>query len=89
MKRFLTALAATTLAVAAIGVYADEVKLTDHDRMELRQRADALKSENALGRTRDQAAESRIVHARDMQPVRARHAKKRHHHAKRIHRRTY
>src|SRR5204863_8371556 len=83
MKRLMAALAASTLGLAAVAVYAEEVKLTDHDRVELRQRADALRSENALGRTRDQGAENRIVQSKDLKPVRAKHAKKRH--SKRAH----
>jgi hypothetical protein len=38
--------------MASVPVYAEEVKLTDHDRMEMRQRADSLHSGNMLGRDR-------------------------------------
>jgi hypothetical protein len=70
------------LGLAASAVYADEVKLTDHDRMELRQRADALKAENALGRTRD-GAEGRFVNSNNVKPTKAKHSKR--HHSKRAH----
>jgi Ni/Co efflux regulator RcnB len=78
MKRFLVPIVAATLGIAAVATYAEEVKLTDHDRVELRQRADGLRSENALGRTRDQGAEGRFERSGDVHPTKAKHAKKRH-----------
>jgi hypothetical protein len=61
------------LGFAAIGAYAEEVKLTDQDRVELRQRADSMRMGNAgrmqdssIGRSTDSAAT----------PMKAKHSKK-------------
>jgi uncharacterized membrane protein len=78
MKRFWMPVVAAMLGLPAVAAYAKDVNLTDHDRLELRQRADALKSENALGRTRDAGAENRLVSSRDVKHTNAKHTKKRH-----------
>ena len=44
------ALAAAALGTASASLYAKEVDLTDNDRLELRQRADSLRSSDMLGR---------------------------------------
>ena len=44
------AAAAAVLGMASASLYAKEVDLTDNDRLELRQRADSLRSGNKLGR---------------------------------------
>ena len=77
MKRFWIPMVAVLVGLPAAAAYAEDVKLTDHDRMELRQRADALKAENALGRTRDAGAENRIGSG-DVKRTNAKHTKKRH-----------
>jgi len=78
MKRFWILVVAAMVGIPAAVAYAEDVKLTDHDRLELRQRADALRSENALGRTRDAGAENRLVNSRDVKPIKVKHTKKRH-----------
>jgi hypothetical protein len=78
MKRFWIPAVAAMVAIPAAVAYAEDVKLTDHDRVELRQRADALKSENALGRTRDAGAENRLVNSPEVKHTNAKHTKKRH-----------
>jgi hypothetical protein len=60
--------------MASVTVYAEEVKLTDHDRMEMRQRADSLHSSNMLGR--DRVVMSDRTSDRHMKNVR--HTKKHH-----------
>jgi hypothetical protein len=83
MKPFWVPVIAAMVVIPAAVAYAEDVKLTDHDRVELRQRADALKSENALGRTRDAGAENRLVNSGHVKPINAKHTKKRH--SKRAH----
>jgi Ni/Co efflux regulator RcnB len=78
MKRLMVCVAATLLGLTALASYAEEVKMTDQDRTELRQRVDTLRSENALGRTRDQGAEGRVVQSNDIHATRSKHSKKRH-----------
>jgi hypothetical protein len=78
MKRFWIPVIAVMVGLPAVAAYAEDVKLTDHDRMELRQRADALKSENALGRTRDAGAENRLGSSGDVKRINSKHTKKRH-----------
>jgi hypothetical protein len=82
MKRFWIPMVAVLIGLPAAAAYAEDVKLTDHDRMELRQRADALRSENALGRTRDAGPENRLGSG-DVKRINAKHTKK--HHSKRHH----
>jgi hypothetical protein len=73
MKKLLVAVVASMLGLASISLYAEEVKLTDQDRSELRQRVDSLRSENALGRGRDDSMGRSTTADR---PVKARHTKK-------------
>jgi hypothetical protein len=49
MMKLCVPLVAAVLGLASFAVYAEEVKLTDQDRSELRQRADSLRSSNLLG----------------------------------------
>jgi hypothetical protein len=77
------ALLVSMLGLASAAAYAEEVKLNDSDRMELRQRADALNSGNTLGRTRDDDAQGRMMRSTDMKPVK--HSK---HHVKKHTRRA-
>lgn len=60
MKKLLLVVATAALSLGSIAGYADEVKLTDQDRMDLRQRVDTLRAENAFGRTRDDGAQGSI-----------------------------
>lgn len=83
MKRLWIPVVATILGLSAVAAYAKDVDLTDQDRVELRQRADALKSENVLGRSRDAGAEKRLVNSGELKPLDAKHTKKRH--SKRAH----
>jgi hypothetical protein len=87
MKRFWIPVVAAMIGIPVAVAYAEDVKLTDHDRLELRQRADALKSENALGRTRDAGAENRLVNSGDVKRMNAKHTKKSH--SKRAHARRH
>jgi Ni/Co efflux regulator RcnB len=73
MKKLLVAVIASMLGLASISLYAEEVKLTDQDRSELRQRVDSLRSENALGRSRDDSMGRSM---RADRPVKAKHTKK-------------
>jgi hypothetical protein len=57
MVKLCVAVAAAVLGMASASLYAEEVKLNDHDRMELRQRADSLRSSNMLGRDHDGMSE--------------------------------
>ena len=52
MVRLYIAIAAAVLGMASMPVYSKEINLTDQDRMDLRQRADSLRSSNMLGRDR-------------------------------------
>jgi hypothetical protein len=70
------ALLVSMLGLASVTSYAEEVKLNDQDRMELRQRADALRSENALGRAGNDGVQGRMMHSTDMKPVKAKHSKR-------------
>jgi hypothetical protein len=74
MKKLLVAVAASMLGLASISLYAEEVKLTDQDRSELRQRADSLRQDNALGRGRDDNMQ-RSTGATD-RPMKAKHTRK-------------
>jgi len=78
MKRWMTPVVATLIGLSAAAAYAEEVKMTDQDRTELRQRVDSLRSENAFGRTRDQGAEGRVMQSNDVHPTKSKHAKKPH-----------
>ena len=62
--------AAGLVSVAA----AEEVKLNDQDRTEMRQRVDSLKSQNALGRSRSGDMRAGTMH--DAKPMKVRHGKK-------------
>lgn len=77
MVRLCVAIAAAVLGMASVPVYADEVKLTDHDRMALRQRADSLRSSGILGR--DRMTSDRVTD-RDVNKVRQtkKHHKRKH-----------
>lgn len=74
-RKWLPAALAAALSLAAFATYAEEVKLTDHDRMELRQRADDLKATNRLGRS-DDGMQRSIVRAGDMKQTKAKHSRK-------------
>lgn len=73
MLKLCVALAAAVFAVASASAHAEEVKLTDQDRIDLRQRADALRQRDLLGR--DQSMSDRILRPKD-HPVKTRAAKK-------------
>jgi hypothetical protein len=80
-RKWLPAALAAALGLAAFAGYAEEVKLTDQDRTELRQRADDLKTNNRLGRGDDgmrMAQSGHVKHAKGKHAQK--HAKK---HAKR------
>ena len=83
MKRWMVPIVVTLLGLSAAAAYAEEVKMTDQDRTELRQRVDTLRSENAFGRTSDQGAEGRVMQSNDVHPTKSKHTKKRH--SKRAH----
>jgi cytochrome c-type biogenesis protein CcmH/NrfG len=74
MNKLLVAVVASMLGLASISVYAEEVKLTDQDRSELRQRANSLRQDNALGRGQGDDM-GRSMRAAD-RPVKAKHTKK-------------
>ena len=74
MNRYLTAVFATTLVVVSISAFPKEVDLTDQDRMSLRQRADALRAENALGRGREEGI--RDFPGATVKPAKAKHGKR-------------
>ncbi|MDB5927778.1 MAG: hypothetical protein JWN13_6714 [Betaproteobacteria bacterium] len=78
MKRWMVPVVVTLIGLSAAAAYAEEVKMTDQDRTELRQRVDSLRSENAFGRTRDQGAEGRVMQSNDVHPTKSKHTKKRH-----------
>jgi Ni/Co efflux regulator RcnB len=78
MKRLMIPVIATVFGATAVASYAEEVKMTDQDRTELRQRVDTLRSENAFGRTRDQGAEGRVMQSNDAHPTKSKHTKKQH-----------
>ena len=78
MSRFVAPILAATLAFAWSSACAKEVNLTDQDRVELRQRADALRSENALGRGREAAPRDEYRSAPRVKHVKAKKPKKRH-----------
>jgi len=50
MVKLCVAAAVAMLGMASASVFAEEVNLSEHDRMELRQRADSLRSNDMLGR---------------------------------------
>lgn len=50
MAKLTVAVVAAVLGMASASLYAEEVKLTDQDRLELRQRADSLRASDMLGR---------------------------------------
>jgi hypothetical protein len=52
MFKLCVATVGAVLCMASASVYAEEVKLNDQDRMELRNRADSLSQGNMLGRDR-------------------------------------
>jgi hypothetical protein len=82
MKGYLMPAFAAALALTCVSLEAKEVNLADHDRMELRQRADALRAENALGGTRGEGArdeirgEARIKHVKAKKKAKKRHVKR-------------
>ena len=61
MVRLCVAIAAAVLGMASMQVCAKEVDLTDHDRMEMRQRADSLRSGDMLGRDHRAMSERKSV----------------------------
>ena len=74
MNRYLTAVFAATLALVSMSAFPKEVDLTDNDRMSLRQRADALRAENALGRGREEGI--RDFPGATVKPAKAKHGKR-------------
>jgi hypothetical protein len=89
MNGYLIPAFAAALALTCASVYAREVNLAEHDRVELRQRADALRAENALGRTRGEGAREEIRGEAQVKHVKVKKkAKKRHVKRGRAHRRT-
>jgi Ni/Co efflux regulator RcnB len=74
MKKLLVAVVASMLGLASLSLHAEEVKLNDQDRSELRQRADSLRQDNALGRGRDDSM-GRSTGATD-RPMKAKHTRK-------------
>ena len=52
MFKLYVPLVAAVLGFASVSAYAEEVKLNDQDRMELRQRADSLRQSDMTGRDR-------------------------------------
>lgn len=66
---------AAALGTAAVATYAEEVKLTDQDRVEMRQRASDLQMGNRLGRSAD-GMQQRIIRSGDMKRTRAKHSRK-------------
>jgi hypothetical protein len=67
---------ASLVGFATLTAYAEEVKLSDHDRMELRQRADDLKSTNTLGSTRGYAGTREVNRSHDAKPMKVKHGKR-------------
>jgi hypothetical protein len=63
MFKLCVPLVAAVLGMASASLYAEEVKLTDQDRVELRQRADSLRSTDMLGR--DKSMHDRMTRASD------------------------
>jgi hypothetical protein len=85
MNKYLTAVFAATLALLSMSAFPKEVDLTDQDRMDLRQRADVLKSENALGRGREESMRDQF-RGTHLRPAKAKHGKRHGKpHAKRSH----
>ena len=74
MNKYLMAVFAAALALVSMSAFPKEVDLTDHDRMDLRQRADALRSENALGRGREEGI--RDFRGSNVKPAKAKHGKR-------------
>ncbi|HUP94677.1 MAG TPA: hypothetical protein VM164_07205 [Burkholderiales bacterium] len=85
MNKYLMAAFAATLALVSMSAFPKDVDLTDQDRMDLRQRVDGLRSENALGRGREEGMRDQFRGA-NVKPAKAKHGK-RHgkRHAKRGH----
>ena len=75
MNRYLTAVFAATLALVSMSAFPKEVDLTDRDGVDLRQRADALRSDNALGRSRDEGALDQL-RGSNVKPAKAKHGKR-------------
>lgn len=75
MKKLLLVVATLMLSLGSIAGYAEEVKLTDQDRTDLRQRVDTLRTENAFGRTRDQGAQRSVMGSHDTTRVKAKRSK--------------
>jgi hypothetical protein len=73
--KWLPAALAAALGLAAVATYAEEVKLTDQDRVELRQRASDLQTGNKLGRSAD-GMQHRMIRSGDMKRTKAKHARK-------------
>lgn len=69
---------ASLLGFATLAAQAEEVKLSDNERTELRQRADDLKSAHALGGTRASSAPGAVKRAHDATPTKVKHGKKKH-----------
>ena len=74
MNKYLMAVFGATLALASMSAFPKEVDLTDNDRMSLRQRADSLRSENALGRGREEGI--RDFPGATVKPAKAKHGKR-------------
>ena len=73
VKLCVAAAAVAMLGMATASVFAEEVNLSEHDRMELRQRADSLRDSNMLGR--DHAMQE----TRMNEHGKMRHTSKKHH----------
>ncbi len=71
------AVIAAMLGFASIGAYAEEVKLTDQDRVEMRQRADSMRDGNA-NRLQNRSIGNSARHSTGSAatPVKAQHSKK-------------
>jgi hypothetical protein len=79
MKKLCVPLAVAMLGLASFAVYAEEVKLTDQDRTEMRQRVDSLRSGNMLGRddmNRTMRADDRATKVKHGKKHTKRHARR-------------
>jgi hypothetical protein len=80
MTRLTVACMAAVLGMASASLYAKEVDLTENDRLELRQRADSLRSSDMLGRDRVTPDRMRSADHRSMKHIKKnskKHARRR------------
>jgi hypothetical protein len=75
MNKYLMAVFAATLALVSMSAFPKEIDLTDQDRVDLRQRADALRSENSLGRGREEGTRDYFRGA-NVKPAKAKQGKR-------------